>query len=499
MSLPDFFERTAIAASQVMSGFDQERIRTRLEGVTVGIRIGSDVSKSLEGQALLDLLIRLIARLYPVVSVRQESKGEKLRDDAIALAKAINQRIEIGKEPTIEITVGKSRSKSGDVKQIFVGSNGWNAFVGTSKPLSVGKSNNPFGAGAAACLAAANLFRLVFQQSDARADSALGFSVLHGESRPGSDVALTGSFGNVPLIGAGAIGNGAAWALAKLPMEGSVSVVDHQIIDLGNLQRYILGERKDEGQVKVQVLARYFVGKARAVPYAMTLADFLESQGYVWPRMILALDSSRDRRAAQASLPQWIGNAWTQPGDLGVSSHSFLEGACVACLYLPQNALENEDQIIASTFGIGNERLKQIRDLLYNNQGVPRDLLEAVAEARLIALDRLLPFEGRKIRELYVEGFCGGAVISLGSAGVPRRDVHVPLAHQSALAGILLAASLVKQVLGLAPNGTTVTRLDVMNPLGQHLTQLAGKDPRGICICHDADYQGTYKSKYGIV
>jgi hypothetical protein len=28
-----------------------------------------------------------------------------------------------------------------------------------------------------------------------------------------------------------------------------------------------------------------------------------------------------------------------------------------------------------------------------------------------------MAFEGRSIRELYVEGFCGGAVVPLGEAG----------------------------------------------------------------------------------
>ena len=297
----------------------------------------------------------------------------------------------------------------------------------------MGRSENPFGAGLAACLAAANLFRWAFLGEEASLDKHSVFSVLENESRRGADAPLLGSIGQIVLVGAGAIGNAAGWALSRLPMEGVLHIVDHQEIDLGNLQRYVMAERSDEGGGKVEVLSRYFKGKIRPNPYALNFENFVASKGYAWPRMILALDNSRDRRAAQASLPQWIANSWTQPGDLGVSTHDFLNGACVGCFYLAGHALQNNDAIIAAALGVP-DRLIQVRTLLYRGDGAPRDLLDAVAAARGIAIDLLLPFEGRPIRNLYTEGFCGGAVIPSGTLGTPRQEVHVPLAHQSALA-----------------------------------------------------------------
>ena len=359
----------------------------------------------------------------------------------------------------------------------------------------MGNSENPFGAGAAACFAAANLFRWVFMREGPVLDQDLVFSALKSESFRTPDGPVADLLGEFVLVGAGAIGNAAAWAFSRLPMEGVVRIVDHQTIDLGNLQRYVLAERDDEGKRKVDVLARYFNGKVRAKTHPLKFEDFVANEGYSWARMMLALDSSRDRRAAQASLPRWIANAWTQPGDLGVSSHDFLSGACVACLYLPEHALENEDAIIASALGVPNE-LMQIRTLLHNGPGVPRELLDAISTARNIPIDRLLLFEGRTVRQLYVEGFCGGAVIALGELGSPRQEVHVPLAHQSALSGVLLAAAAVRQILGLNGSGTQVTRINVMRGLGLHLTQPAAKEPRGICICQDTDYRDAYMSKY---
>jgi len=183
-----------------------------------------------------------------------------------------------------------------------------------------------------------------------------------------------------------------------------------------------------------------------------------------------------------------------RPSDVGVSTHDFLRGACVCCLYLPDNAELNEDAMIARAFGVP-DRLMQIRVLLHRNEGVPRELLEAMAQARNLLLERLLPFEGRRVRELYVEGFCGGAVIPLSEIGVPRTEVHVPLAHQSALAGVLLAAAAVRNVMGGA-KGSEITQLNLLTSLPAFPTRNAAKEPRGICLCQDPDYRAVYERKF---
>ena len=495
MAIADYYARNALAASQILGGFDEQRIRTVLDNVRVGVAIGEDVRECSEGRALLDLVIRLLARVYPTLVVRSGSAEQSEADAAMNLARQINPNIEFASIPTVEVAIGTSLPSSQGWPRIFVGSNNWNALVGTVETRTLGNSENPFGAGAAACIAAANLFRLVFQGNDAILDKNINFSVLAGELDERSDAGLMGSLGEIVLVGAGAIGNAAAWAMSRLPLEGVLHIIDHQTIDLGNLQRYILADRADEGAIKVKILERYFNGTVRATGHAVNLEDFVASKGYAWRRMLLALDSARDRRAAQASLPKWIANAWTQPGDLGVSSHAFLDGACVSCLYLPEHALDNEDAIIASTLGV-SDRLMQIRTLLHTGDGIPRDLLDSIAAARTIPIERLLPFEGHPVRKLYTEGFCGGAVIPLGAVGTPRQDVHVPVAHQSAFAGLLLAATGVRQSLGLNHQGTHVIRIDVMSPLTAYLTQPAAKDPRGICICQDTDYRSAYEGKY---
>lgn len=492
MAIADYFTRNAVAIAQAISGLDENRLASTLDGICVGVTIGCDVDCP-EGQATLDLLTRLLARLYPAITFCFENESD-LVVHAKTLATDINPRIELSGSPTVEIVLGTSHLQPCAPRRIFGASNEWDAFVSTSKMYPFGNSNNPFGAGMAACLVAATLFRQVFL-SEAQLDHDLHISSLVtsevGQVQPN----IEGDLGEITLAGCGAIGNAMVWALTRADMTGSIALIDHESIDLGNLQRYIWTERADENAPKASFLANKFNGSISAKAYDCTLAEFLQEKKYRVDRLLLALDSKKDRCAAQASLPRWIANAWTQPDDLGVSTHDFMNGACVQCMYLPKGSTKNEDEIVAETLGAMNE-LMQIRDLLYTNKGTPRNLLQSIATAKSIQLEKLLPFENRPLKTLYTEGFCGGAVIPLDQLGRPPEEVHVPLAHQSALAGVLLAASLIKNALNIGVGMSVVTQYDVLKPQRQFQSYPAAKDPRNICICQDKDFRTTYVQKY---
>jgi hypothetical protein len=141
----------------------------------------------------------------------------------------------------------------------------------------------------------------------------------------------------------------------------------------------------------------------------------------------------------------------------------------------------------------------EIRTLLHTGGPLERPMLEAVAQGIGRPLEVLLPFERRPVRALYVEGFCGGGVIPLGEAGrlaPDAQDVHVPLAHQSAMAGVLLAGTLLRHASVGAPPVTMITRLNVLRPVGELPTQPARAVHDGRCICEDDDFRAVYRAKY---
>lgn len=493
--LADYYQRSALAAAQVLAGFDEEWFRGRLEATPVGISVASQ-ARSAEGAALTDLLVRIAARVYPRLAlVGGAAEITPLAD----LAAAINPNIELATEATLGVAIGDGASFT---RTIYAGSDGWDALVSDRDPQPVGSSENPFGPGVAACLAAAAMFRAMFLPESDAGEGTVRFSALFAdgvEAEPDASPAPWSLDGDTVLVGAGAVGQGALWALSRAPLSGRLHVVDMEVVELSNLQRYVLTQRTDEGRAKVEIAAT-LPTPLELVPHFEQLGSFLHESGYRWDAMLLALDNARDRIGAQASLPRFVANAWTQPGDLGVSSHSRFggDGACVACLYLPDGPRKNEDELVAETLGVP-QLLPQIRTLLATGQPIDRGLLEAIAQAVGQPLERMLPFEHRTVRELYVEGFCGGAAIPIGEAGHLRpsaQEVHVPLAHQSALAGVLLGAALVRQSTAGNEAVTSALRVDVLRPPGEFLRQpmRARRDRR--CICDDPDFVAAYDRKY---
>lgn len=74
--------------------------------------------------------------------------------------------------------------------------------------------------------------------------------------------------------------------------------------------------------------------------------------------------------------------------------------------------------------------------------------------------------------------------------------VEVPMAFQSALAGVMLAAEIVKYSAGYACPAV-ITRLNVMRALGPFLSEDQKKWSDRSCICQDADYIRVYRARYG--
>ena len=496
MALADFFGRDAVAISQVLQGFQTDAFIEQLEGVGVAIAFGEEAATSRDGRELLDLSVRLAARLYPSLTFATVPAGERCADELVTLARNVNPNIKVSRTgtPNVALAIG-SDAPAIDAPKVYAGCDGWVGHVGTEGPYGTSDLGNPFGAGFAACLAAANLFRFLFLPE--------GTGLLDDDTSFPPDAAsfpsLTATTLTDPLVlvGAGAIGNSAAWALARTPLVGEICLVDPETVELSNLQRYVLCARSDEDGVKVEIASTAFEGALQPFPHRGTWASFLEAKGYNWERVVVALDSARDRRAVQGSLPRWIANAWTQIGDLGVSSHVFLgPGACLACLYLPTQESASEDQVIAEGLRIPELR-KQIRLLLGSGRGTEREICEAIASAWELPAQKLEPYVGRPIRELWVEGVCGGGVIPLGDAGSQPRELHVPLAFQSALAGVLLAAEAVRDVLAAGVQRRSfVRRLDLLRPLGDPLAQPVLKAGTGSCVCEDPDFVSAYRAKY---
>ena len=256
MALATYFDRAAMAASQILAGQDPIMLRNKLQDVVVGISFSGETATSNEGIALLDLLVRILARLYPRICLSTGAGGDSVSADLASLAVRINPNLEIveGARTKVCVSVGTDRKTESETT-IFCGSQEWMALVCSFSPQPVGRSSNPFGAGAAACIAAANVFRFLFlSPGEWFPDRSLAFNTCINLSAGEKGPLLSElEIGNVVLTGVGAIGMSSVWGLRHAPVTGQLYLVDPEEIDISNLQRYVLPDINDVGRDKVLV------------------------------------------------------------------------------------------------------------------------------------------------------------------------------------------------------------------------------------------------------
>jgi hypothetical protein len=511
VAFAEYFERNLDAARLLLRGLDPDGFKALLEKERIGLAFDQSASEVAEGCATIDLLIRLLARLYPNVGlVPLDRASAKYADQVAELATAVNPRISIAreaKEITRCITVGRTNSDKNvgsALTRIYVGSSGWIAKLSASKACGSQDSANPFGAGAAACIAAANIFRAVFaaQLPGSVLDSTLRVSILdlnYGASKPMNPRLKPVNIGEMHLVGAGAIGNGFLWAMARLDCTGTLVVVDGEKIARSNLQRYAMTVAGDEGKYKAGVAAAWLSGtRLHVIPERLSWEEFMAARrNWLLDRVAVAVDTPATRINVQAALPRHLFNSWTQLGEVGLSRHEFLgPNACLACLYVPTQHRPNRDEIVLAALRLPPDQLMDVRRRL--ELDIPSDaaFLEAVSVSRGVPLPLLLPYEGRPLRELYVEAVCGGAVMEFNSAETPDR-AEVPMAFQSALAGILLASDVIAHAGTFRASVPTITQIDMLQRFPAVPFRPRSKSSSGRCLCADPDFIAAYAGKYG--
>lgn len=506
MARADYFDRAIQAAFHVLDNLNQQLFLEKVDNCRVAVAFDNDVETA-EGDASVDLVVRLLARFYPKLAILPlDPVAEAVAPKFKALARAINPKIAVAERANgirEAIVVGKTSLKIRGVSPIYIGSHGWIAGLSCKEPIGSMPSNNPFGAGIAACLGAASVFRHIF--TNAPRDDGIRISALDLDPQASEPLNPGDSridLGEVFLVGAGAIGHGFLWGLSRFTdLKGRLHVIDHDNVDLFNMQRYILTERKDNGLPKSRKAADIFAHHPgiQVNPITAKWEEYLDSvpsDQWLFDRVVSALDTPEDRINLQASLPRWIVNAWTGSGDIGISHHDFKEHACLACLYMPSKEALNEDQLLAQAFGFPQDQatLLEIRTKIETAWLIERSFLERISVAKEVPIEKLLPFEGQMLRSLYSQGVCSGAVMELAN-GLSIQRAEVPMPFQSALAGILEAAVLVAHAGGLIQL-PKMTRINLMKPFPKTSGFSWNPAKHARCFCNDDEYINRFSEKY---
>ncbi len=489
MALAPFFERVYGALGGHLS-ISRQSLTLALAKVVVGIRCGPNPNEN--DIWIAELSTNLLARLYPKIAI--SGPDEKLVAELCKLALEINPKIGLVKSSpdSTTICIGSAIAEGA----IFPSASGWVARVNHISSQHDGPSN-PYSAGAAAALACADLFRRVFLKSEAERD--VSVSLLNYDESTGANLKLADSdIGNVLFVGVGAVGNAALWALSRdTQIQGRLWLVDGEEVTLSNLQRYALTTFADVGRSKV-LLGQVALSETKLTIETMqsTLEQFVETQGAIdIPVTVISVDNVEGRRSAQAMLPRLVINGWTGDQALGTSWHIFSrDAACLACLYHPHGQGTSAVEQAAKALGLPHDRAAL---LWVSRQPLSSDDIKIVANSLGVKESVLKPWLNKSLGDIYTDVVCGA--VPLDVTGVGKVET-VPLAHQSALAGILMAAELVKRtqpkLAALSQPEPLISWDDVLRP-----PPLIWGKPRARekgCICGDPDYQSAYRKKWGV-
>lgn len=511
MSAPRFFSRIADAAIPVLDGVDVEMLGARLDGTIVRLGLADGVEEDLYS-ATFDLAANLLARLYPTIILDAPEGTTAAASERIL---AINPACDVrdSGDATFALWLGGVAEPRSQV--IGVHAEGWRVVLDDLSPLN--RPPAPLALLVAACVGAGELFRAVFAGElglRGRATTAPGFVDLLPRSKANAEEHLDGTgvdIGPATLIGAGAIGQALLMALRSSRARGELTIVDPEPVELSNLQRYVLTDDSTVGESKVALAERYMSDS--------DLAVITHSERWSAPllrlgnakRTLVALDSARERIAVQAALPGAIYNAWTQPNDLGISRHeAFGKEPCLACLYWPKTMRPNRHELVAQA--LGEAPLRVLAYLTGNFAvGLPlplgsvpvllaipvppeagewheRALLDDVADRLKLDVARLERWRDAPLDVLYREAVCGEAMLDFSLAATPR-EALVPLAHQSALAGVLLAIEVVAaadEQLQKLRSPLVEARLDVLAAWPQVMRRPRARTAG--CLCSDNDF-----------
>lgn len=492
MGTPRFFSRVYSAVGGVLA-LSAESLERELKAVTVGICLDRSWSEDTNSIQIADLIVNLCSRLYG--ELRLEGPDAWV-ERASALARQINPSVGTSQttEPTLSIVVG---NRLWQPDSIFVRSDGWVARVLNSPLGSPPGPTNIIAGAAAASLAVAELFRRAFPSHVPPLPfKGTNVSLLDYSDNSGAqDALLRASIGDITLVGVGAVANAAVWCLSRLEaLEGTVTLIDGERVDESNLQRYLLALDADVGASKTELAA---TALRRTGVRTTAIATFLEEtvEAHRHEVVAVSVDNVETRRAVQALLPRIAINGWTSERGLGVSWHDFgTDVACLACAYHPRGDAPSQWQLIANAFGMS---VLRVGELWLSEKGVQSSDLDTIALRLQTTRASLQPWLGKPIQDLYSGIACGA--IALDFSGIGRLEA-VPLAHQSALAGILMAAELVKRTdKGLCQrSGSSRMTIwdDVLHPAPRIWTQR--RERISGCICGDPVYQQRYIKKWSI-
>lgn len=370
------------------------------------VRIAASISQAwagtLDGQLALFWLCSLIARMGRRYNQLQIClpQGTALTPSllpgtaGVSLAKTISAHlagadpfgsytvVERPLEGSFVVAVGDA---TGEINGVVVRPSGWSAVIAppglpAAKPLHEAQSN-PIGAALAAALGAAEVYRHFNQDALGGREAQLPLwisatrnAVARSEEEAalwGEDLPLPGTvnLGSCLVIGAGALGGNALIILAAIAerLRGRIDVVDHDLVDLSNLNRLLGALLEDVRADKAGLASACFQGASIEVfPHVSTYERlYRTSPNRILPvedygLVLTGVDQMATRAFVQSDWPRFLIDAGTRNLTWRVSTYpASSEASCAGCLAgKSQNSFRDLRSPLACAVGLPGQPAK---------------------------------------------------------------------------------------------------------------------------------------------
>lgn len=445
-----------------------------------------------------NLLTRMFSRVHlvaPDIHIENHPWKIKNNQDLLEVLTGISEgEVHIGMPERADIVLSIGGPGSVQATQsIFVTFCGWVAGLN----MDVGNGYfGYYGALLAACYGSAQVFLLAANKisKDIQPLKPFQFSMLdYSGNTTNAAIPSQINLKTFHLVGVGAIGSAFTYALAHLPSANGVAhLIDNDQVGDTNLQRYVLMQRTDIPENKTDVAAKVLsaIGLT-ANSFPVSFGEYAAIHGSDIDLLITPVDSEAGRRQLAAYLPRSVLNAATGHSTVTVSRHAFADNkACLHCLYLTPRHETSTEKRLATDLGLS---VSEVELLLAENKPVNQKLIRRVELHRNVNPGEYDKWLGQHIQSLYQRVVCGEASIPTSSG-----TLTAPLSFISTIAGIFLAAELVKSsVEDLAAycldNYFRIDTLHIPNPA---FLEIRVQDPLQQCICWDKAYVEIYRRKY---
>jgi hypothetical protein len=290
--------------------------------------------------------VHLVAPDVTMVGPQAPLQPGAMIDELVAVGTDILPGVELtvgdlDGEVDLAVALGDTPFTTSARRRIRLNANAWaGRIMGDTEPLPWQAGEWPFGALAAAALVAGEAFKLAIRKllpfalspENTAARFAATDEFTYELAPPGTP--FSRDLGEVDCVSGGAITNAVLYCLAKIPgVRAQGRIIEPDIADLTNLNRYMLLLRSRCGAPKAQDLAAIFGSDFRftAVPQRYE-PELLATIAPLAPAVIVGVDHIPTRWAVQQAMPDWLVVGATSHWSAMASFHSRGLG-CAHCLH----------------------------------------------------------------------------------------------------------------------------------------------------------------------